>query len=81
MKQTKYEVVEEDADTRDSILASLVENPTQGVAYMCLKSRGPMSAADIIESLALSDTWFTGKFNSAVATLAERGLIKAIETE
>ena len=78
MNTTKYEVGEQDEDAREDILASLVDNPTQGIAYMCLKSSGPMSPADIIQSLALSDSWFTSRFDNAVKELAVRGLIQEV---
>ena len=78
MVKTKYVVVEKDEDTQDTILSTLVENPTQGIAYMCLRSGPPMSATDIIESLSLSDTWFTEKFNEAVSVLSEKGLIREV---
>ncbi|MEE8470138.1 MAG: hypothetical protein V3S51_02280 [Dehalococcoidia bacterium] len=76
MNETRYEVVEKDEDTRDSLLSALIEHPTQGIAYMCLRSSGPMSATEIIDYLALSDTWFTEKFNEAVGVLSEKGLIR-----
>lgn len=81
MIKTKYEVVEKNEDEQDTILSSLVENPTEGIAYMCLRSGPAMSAGDIIQSLALSDSWFTGKFSEAVSVLCEKGLIKEIDGE
>lgn len=81
MVKEKYEIIEKDQETQDTILSTLIENPTQGVAYICLRSSGPMSAADIIEYLALSDTWFTEKFDDAVGELAEKGLIRQVANE
>jgi hypothetical protein len=37
-----------------------------------------MSAAEIIESLQISDSWFTSKFDRAVKDLAGKGLIKEV---
>ncbi len=78
MVERTYEVVEKNELMRDEIICSLIEQPTQGVAYMCLRSRGPMSAMDIVESLAISDTWLTDKYNQAVKQLAQKGLIREI---
>jgi hypothetical protein len=78
MVTTKYEVVEKDEDVQDAIISSLVDTPTQGIAYMCLRSGKPMSATEIIDTLALSDSWFTAKFNDAVRTLTDKGLIKEV---
>ena len=76
MVMVKFEVVEKDEEKQDTILSTLVEQPTQGIAYMFLRSGEPKSAADIVQSLALSDAWFTEKFNQAVAELSAKGLIK-----
>jgi hypothetical protein len=79
MKHARYEVVEKDEDTRDSVLSTLVEQPTQGIAYMCLRSGGPMSATEIVDQLAISDKWFTEKFNRAVIEISDKGLIREIK--
>lgn len=78
MVERKYEVIERDEIIRDEIICSLVEQPTQGVAYMCLRSRGPMSASDIVQSLEISDVWLTEKYNQAVKRLAQKGLIREV---
>ena len=78
MVKPKYEVTEKNEIIRDEIICSLIEQPTQGVAYMCLRSRGPMSAEDIVKSLDISDRWLTERYNQAVRRLAEKGLIKEI---
>lgn len=79
MNEAKYEVVEKDEVTRDSVLSTLIEQPTQGIAYMCLRSGGPMSATEIVDHLAISDKWFTEKFNLAVIELSGKGLIREIK--
>ena len=76
MSTTKYEIVEKDREARDSILSTLVETPTQGVAFLFLMAGEPMSAAEMVDFLSLSDSWFTQRFNSAVAELADKGLIR-----
>jgi hypothetical protein len=76
MSTTRYEIVEKDKEARDSILSTLVENPTQGVAFLFLMAGEPMSAAEMVEFLSLSDSWFTQRFNNAVAELAGKGLIR-----
>lgn len=81
MVERIYEVVEKNELVRDEIICSLIEQPTQGVAYMCLRSRGPMSATDLVESLAISDTWLTDKYNQAVKQLAQKGLIQEIKEQ
>ncbi len=81
MGEQRYEVVEKDRLRCDEIIGSLVEQPTQGVAYMCLRSQGPMSAEGIIESLSLSDTWLTSRYNDAVRQLAHKGLIKEVAVD
>ena len=81
MVMAKFEVVEKDEEKQDTILSTLVEQPTQGIAYMCLRSGEPKSADDIIQSLSLSDTWFTEKFNQAVTELSAKGLIQEVAGE
>ncbi len=76
MSTTRYEIVEKDKEARDSILSTLVENPTQGVAFLFLMAGEPMSAAEMVDFLSLSDSWFTQRFNSAVVELADKGLIR-----
>ena len=76
MSTTKYEIVEKDREARDSILSTLVETPTQGVAFLFLMAGEPMSAAEMVDFLSLSDSWFTQRFNSAVVELADKGLIR-----
>ena len=78
MVKTKYEVVEKDECAQDAIISTLVDNPTEGIAYMCLRNGTPMSATDIIQSLALSDSWFTEKFDQAVRALTHKGLIREV---
>ena len=77
MTEVRYEIVEKTGETPDKILSSLVRNPTESVAYLCLMTRGPMTASEMLESLGYySDTWFTDKFNDAVNLLTDRGLIR-----
>ncbi len=75
MSTTRYEIVEKDKEARDSILSTLVDNPTQGVAFLFLMAGEPMSAADMVDFLSLSDKWFTERFNMAVQELSAKGLI------
>jgi len=72
----RYEIVEKDTEARDKILSSLVDRPTQGVAFLSLMTGGPMSAADIVDFLSISDAWYAGLFDAAVKELAGRGIIR-----
>ena len=77
MAEVRYEIVEKTGETPDKVLSSLVRNPAESVAYLCLMTRGPMTASEMLKSLGYhSDTWFTDKFNDAVHLLADRGLIR-----
>ena len=76
MDDARYEIVARDESTRDQILSTLVRHPTESIAYLCLMSREPMSASEMLASLGLSDGWFTDRFNVAVRDLASRGLIR-----
>ncbi len=82
MTTTRYKIVERDKETQDAILSTLVQQPTQGVAYMFMMTGEPLSVTDITSFLSLSDGWLTGKFNEAVSHLSDRGLIaEALEEE
>ncbi len=76
MNETRYEIVEKTGETPDKVLSALVRNPTESVAYLCLMTRGPMSATEMLESLGFSDSWFSSQFGKAVKLLADRGLIR-----
>jgi hypothetical protein len=81
MAEIKYKIVAHDENMRDAILATLVRHPTESIAYLCLMSGQPMSTSEMISSLGLQDGWFTDKFNEAVKTLSDRGLIKRTDDE
>ena len=77
MGKIRYEIVEKDTEARDRILSSLVDRPTQGVAFLSLMTGGrPMSAADIVDFLSISDSWYAGQFDAAVKELAGSGIIR-----
>ena len=78
MEQTTYEVVERDKDGQYRILASLVEDPLEGVAYLLMMSGEPLSSSEITGFLMLSDTWMTAKFDRAVVDLEAKGLIREV---
>lgn len=78
MEQTTYEVVEKDKDIQYRILAGLVEDPLEGVAYLLMMSGEPLSSSEITGFLMLSDTWMTEKFDRAVVDLEVKGLIREV---
>ena len=78
MEQTTYQVVEKDKDVQYRILASLVEDPLEGVAYLLMMSGEPLSSSEITGFLMLSDTWMTAKFDRAVVDLEAKGLIREV---
>lgn len=78
MEQTTYEVVEKNKDIQYRILAGLVEDPLEGVAYLLMMSGEPLSSSEITGFLMLSDTWMTERFDRAVVNLEVKGLIREV---
>ena len=81
MSIAKYEIVEQDKRARERILSSLVDSPTDGIAFLFLMAGEPMSPSEITEFLCLSDAWYVSKFHDAFRVLAEKGLIREVEAE
>jgi hypothetical protein len=78
LAETKYDIVETDAEAQDEILSQIMPSHLiQGIAYFCLVESGnAMSPADMTEFLGVSDSWYTERFEDAVERLIEKGLIK-----